>query len=62
MLDTGLQFGVWEFPGDTLSSVDWSITQQENGPWPSGCLGFGTASGSILIDTVYFLQPVWLQH
>ena len=28
---TGFQFGTWEFPGDTLSSVDWSITTQENG-------------------------------
>jgi PEP-CTERM motif-containing protein len=25
------QFGVWELPGDTLSSVDWSITSAENG-------------------------------
>ena len=27
----GFTFGVWEFPGDTLSSVDWSITVAENG-------------------------------
>ena len=38
---TGFQFGVWEFPGDTLSSVDWSITSGEN----SGTVyGSGTAS------------------
>ena len=30
-----LQFGVWEFPGDTLASVDWSITDSENAPCPS---------------------------
>jgi len=26
-----LQFGVWEFPGDSMTSVDWSITSAENG-------------------------------
>ena len=42
-----LQFGVWEFPGDQLISVDWSITSAENG----GTLyGSGTASGSYLKD------------
>ena len=46
-----LQFGVWEFPGDTLASVDWSITDSENAPCPSDlCLGFGTARGSYLKD------------
>jgi PEP-CTERM motif len=40
-------FGVWEFPGDTMSSVQWSITSGENG----GTLyGSGTASGSNLSD------------
>jgi PEP-CTERM motif len=40
-------FGVWEFPGDTMSSVDWSITSGEN----SGTVfGSGTASGSNLTD------------
>jgi PEP-CTERM motif len=40
-------FGVWEFPGDTMSSVDWSITSGEN----SGTVyGSGTASGSSLTD------------
>jgi len=34
-------FGVWEFPGDTMTSVDWSITSGEN----SGTVfGSGTAS------------------
>jgi PEP-CTERM motif len=34
-------FGVWEFPGDTMSSVDWSITSGENG---GTAYGGGTAS------------------
>ena len=38
---TGFMFGVWEFPGDTLTHVDWSITSGEN----SGTVfGSGTAS------------------
>jgi hypothetical protein len=37
---SGFMIGVWEFPGDVVSSVDWSITLQENG----GTLyGSGTA-------------------
>ncbi len=44
---TGFQFGTWEFPGDTLSSVDWSITTQENG---GNTLASGTASGANLTD------------
>ena len=45
---TDFSFGVWEFPGDTLSSVDWSITGGEN----SGAnFGSGTASGANLKDT-----------
>src|SRR5208283_2640850 len=44
---TGFSFGVWEFPGDTMSSVQWSITSGENG----GTLyGSGTASGANLTD------------
>src|ERR1017187_6339018 len=39
--------GVWESPGDVLSSVDWSITAQENG---GTVYGSGTASGSNLTD------------
>ena len=45
---TNFSFGVWEFPGDTMSSVDWSITLGEN----SGeMFGSGTASGANLTDT-----------
>ncbi len=52
----GFQFGVWEFPGDTLSAVDWSITSGEN----SGTVyGSGTASHR---RPVHLHQPVWLQH
>jgi hypothetical protein len=41
---TSFSFGVWEFPGDTLSSVDWSITDSENSPCPSDeCIANGTA-------------------
>jgi len=44
---TGFQFGVWEFPGDTMSSVGYSITSGEN----SGTVyGSGVASGSSLTD------------
>ena len=45
---TDFAFGVWEFPGDTMSSVGWSITSGEN----SGTVfGSGVASGSSLTDT-----------
>ena len=44
---TGFEFGVWEFPGDTLSSVQWSITSGENG---GTVFGSGTASGSNVTD------------
>ena len=43
----GFNFGDWEFPGDTLTSVDWSITSRENG---GTLLASGTASGQNLID------------
>ncbi len=39
---SGFQFAVWEFPGDTLTSVDWSITSNENG---------GTVYGSATAST-----------
>ena len=45
---SGFQFGIWEFPGDVLSSVDWSITSGENG---GTVFGSGTASGKNLTDT-----------
>ncbi len=45
---TGLMFGVWEFPGDTMTSVEWIISSGENG----GTLyGSGVASGSNLTDS-----------
>jgi len=36
----GFEFGAWEFSGDTMLSVDWSITRDELG---GGTLGSGTA-------------------
>jgi hypothetical protein len=44
---TGFSFGVWELPGDVMTSVDWSITAGENSGISSGS---GTASGSNLTD------------
>ena len=44
----GFDFGVWEFPGETLTSVGWSITSMENG---GTVYGSGTVSGNNLIDT-----------
>ena len=47
-MDQQFYFGVWEFPGDTMSSVQWSITSGEN----SGTVyASGTASGGNLTDT-----------
>ena len=43
-----IPLGVWEFPGDTLTSLDWSFTAQENG---GTVYGSGTASGASLTDT-----------
>ena len=40
-------FGAWEYPGDTLSSVQWSFTTAANG---GTVVASGTASGSSLID------------
>jgi hypothetical protein len=36
-----IEFGTWEFPGDTMLTVDWSVTTAENG---GTTLGSGTAS------------------
>ena len=44
---SGFMFGTWEFPGNVLSSVDWSITTGENG---GNVLGSGTASGKNVTD------------
>ncbi len=41
---SGFQFGVWEFPGDRLSSVQWSVTSGENG---GTVYGSGTASAKV---------------
>ena len=44
----GIDFYTWEFQGDSLTSVDWSITFKPN----SGTLyGSGTASGKNLTDS-----------
>ncbi len=43
----GFDIWVWEFPGDVMTSVDWSITSDPN----SGTVhGSGTASGNNLTD------------
>ena len=44
---TGFELGVWEFPGDVMTSVDWSLTAQENG---GTVFGSGTASGNNITD------------
>jgi hypothetical protein len=44
---TGFSFGVWEFPGDVMSSVDWSVTSGENG---GTVYGSGTAGSRSLTD------------
>jgi len=52
----GFMFGVWEEPGDILSSVQWSITSAPLGVVPPNArssyavYGAGTASGSNLTD------------
>src|SRR5271165_2310966 len=43
----GFNFGVWEFRGDILTSVDWSITSY---PVGGTVYGSGTASGKDLTD------------
>ena len=45
---TGFDIWVWEYPGDTMTSVDWSITSDANG---GTVYGSGTVSGSYLKDT-----------
>jgi PEP-CTERM motif len=40
---TGFAFGAWEIPGDSLTSVDWSVTTADNG---GTTIGSGTASTS----------------
>ena len=45
---TGFDLGVWEIPGDVVSSLQWSITSEPNG---GTVYGSGTVSGSSLNDT-----------
>src|SRR5271157_4979966 len=57
----GFTFGVWELPGDVMTSVDWSVTSAPLAGWGQvppnargGSLttyGSGTASGWHLTDT-----------
>src|SRR5208282_2143482 len=44
----GFEFGMWEFPSGTLTSVDWSITSMENG---GTSYGSGTVAGNNLTQT-----------
>jgi hypothetical protein len=44
----GFEFGMWEFPSSTLTSVDWSITSMENG---GTTYGSGTVAGNNLTQT-----------
>ena len=53
----GFNFGVWEFPGDVMTSVDWSITSQYDG---GTVYGSGTANGKNLTDQFISLnQGTW---
>lgn len=45
---SGFALGLWLFPGDTVTSVDWSITSDEFG---GTVYGAGTASGANLVDS-----------
>ena len=50
---TGLSFGVWEFSGDVMTSVDWSINSEENSGtlYGSGTAQKGGGAGGTLTDT-----------
>ena len=53
---TSFSFGVWEFSGDTMTSVQWAITSFQLGVPPNALgnsitYGSGTASGANLTDT-----------
>ena len=55
----GFSFGVWEFPGDVVTSVDWSITSSEN----SGTVfASGTAGGGYISDKYISTNQYGLQH
>jgi len=54
----GFEFTAWEFPGDSVTSVDWSVTSMENGGtvYASGTAKAGASSvlngkGGSLLDT-----------
>ncbi len=47
----GIAIGVWESPGDTLTSVDWSFTSQPNG---GTIFASGTATGANLTEQFLF--------
>ncbi len=56
---TGFTFGAWEYLGDSLTSVDWSITTGVNG---GTTIGSGTATtmggaGGKLTDQPLFVNP-----
>ncbi len=44
---TGFMIGVWEFPGDVMTGVQWSVTAEENF---GTVYGSGTASGNNVTD------------
>ncbi len=48
----GFSFSVWEYPGDSLEAVQWSITTANSGQ--GTVLGSGIASGGTLTDTFLF--------
>src|SRR5271157_2494370 len=50
---TGFSLGLWEFTGDSVTSVDWSITSAENGGtvFGSGTAKKGGGAGGTLVDT-----------
>ncbi len=53
---SGFSFGVWELSGDTMTSVDWSITSGENSGMTFGS-GTATKSGGTLTDA--FISTNW---
>lgn len=48
----GFSFAVWEFPGDTVYAVDWSVTSEENGGtvYGHGTATLGGGDGGVLMD------------
>ena len=52
---TGFMLGTWEYPGDALSSLQWSITSGPNG---GTVYGSGTASGKNLTDQFIYTNQL----